>query len=50
MSTDKIRRYIVMGSQRVKNWWARSSGGLGFLLTGLSSYLQFDLLPIIHSK
>jgi hypothetical protein len=24
--------------------------GLGFLLTGLSSYLQFDLLPVIHSQ
>jgi hypothetical protein len=32
MSTDTIRRYIVMGSRRVSNyWWATVSGrGLGF--------------------
>jgi hypothetical protein len=26
MSTDTIRRYIVMGSRRVSNWWATVSG------------------------
>nr|YP_009367520.1 hypothetical chloroplast RF4 [Pseudoneochloris marina]ARK14534.1 hypothetical chloroplast RF4 [Pseudoneochloris marina] len=53
MSTDLIRRYIVIGSRRVSNyWWASiiGFGGLGFLLTGLSSYLQINLLPIIHSE
>jgi hypothetical protein len=24
--------------------------GLGFFINGLSSYLQFDLLPVIHSQ
>lgn len=53
MSTDMIRRYIVMGSGRLSNyWWATVSGlgGLGFLLTGLSSYFNSDLLPFIHSQ
>jgi hypothetical protein len=51
MSTDTIRRYIVMGSRRVSNyWWATVRfRGLGFI-NGLSSYLQFDLLPVIHSQ
>jgi len=49
----EIRRYTVLGSRRVSNyWWATviGSGGLGFLLTGLSSYFQFNLLPIIHAE
>ncbi len=53
MNTDLIRRYIVVGSRRVSNYfWAIISGfgGLGFLLTGLSSYFNFNLLPIIHSE
>ena len=47
MNPDFIRRYIVIGSRRVSNyWWAAviGLGGLGFLLTGLSSYLKFNLL------
>jgi hypothetical protein len=35
MSTDTIRRYIVMGSRRVSNyWWAtvRWFRGLGFII------------------
>lgn len=53
MNPDFIRRYIVIGSRRVSNyWWAAviGLGGLGFLLTGLSSYLKFNLLPIIHAE
>jgi Ycf4 len=53
MNSDFIRRYIVIGSRRISNyWWAAviGFGGLGFLLTGLSSYLQFNLLPIIHAE
>nr|YP_010733662.1 photosystem I assembly protein Ycf4 [Gayralia brasiliensis]YP_010733736.1 photosystem I assembly protein Ycf4 [Monostroma nitidum]WEG92933.1 photosystem I assembly protein Ycf4 [Gayralia brasiliensis]WEG93007.1 photosystem I assembly protein Ycf4 [Monostroma nitidum] len=53
MNSDSIRRYNVIGSRRVSNyWWAFiiGVGGFGFLLTGLSSYLQFNLLPIIHSE
>nr|AOC61639.1 hypothetical chloroplast RF4 [Gloeotilopsis planctonica] len=53
MNSDYIRRYNVVGSRRVSNyWWATiiGAGGLGFLLTGLSSYLHFNLLPIIHAE
>lgn len=53
MSTDLVRRYIVVGSRRISNYfWAAISGlgGLDFLLTGLSSYLNINLLPIIHAE
>lgn len=53
MNSDYIRRYNVIGSRRVSNyWWATiiGAGGLGFLLTGLSSYLHFNLLPVIHAE
>ena len=53
MNPDSIRRHIVIGSRRVSNyWWATiiGMGGLGFLCTGLSSYLKLNLLPIIHSE
>lgn len=53
MSTDLIRRYVVVGSRRGSNYaWALISGigGLDFLLTGLSSYFKINLLPIIHSE
>nr|WQA10884.1 pafII [Streptosarcina sp. YL-2023a] len=48
-----IRRYIVVGSRRFSNfWWASIIllGGSGFLLTGVSSYLQFNLFPFIKSE
>ena len=51
--SDLIRRYIVVGSRRLSNYWWASViflGGSGFLLTGISSYLQFNLLPFIQSK
>lgn len=53
MNIDTKRRYIVIGSRRISNYWWTTiigMGGLGFLLTGLSSYFQFNLLPIIHSE
>lgn len=43
-----IRIDYIVGSRRLSNyWWAIIvlAGGCGFLLAGLSSYLQFDLLP-----
>ena len=52
MNSDLVRRYIVVGSRRISNYvWATicAIGGFGFLLTGLSSYFNFNLLPIIHS-
>lgn len=48
-----IRRYAVVGSRRFSNYWWASIiliGGFGFLLTGISSYLNSDLLPFINSK
>lgn len=48
-----IRRYIVVGSRRLSNYWWASIlflGSSGFLLTGISSYLNSDLVPFINSK
>ena len=51
--SDQIRRYIVVGSRRFSNYWWASIiflGALGFLLTGISSYLQVNLLPFATSQ
>nr|YP_009367791.1 hypothetical chloroplast RF4 [Neodangemannia microcystis]ARK14801.1 hypothetical chloroplast RF4 [Neodangemannia microcystis] len=51
--TKSIRRYSIIGSRRFSNYcWAFIifTGSLGFLLTGLSSYVNFNLLPFIHSE
>lgn len=53
MNTNLVRRYNVVGSRRISNYiWALLSGlgGLDFFLTGLSSYLHYNLLPIIHAQ
>jgi hypothetical protein len=53
MCEESIRRYSIPGSRRFSNyWWAGVIflGSFGFLLTGLSSYLSFNLLPLIHSE
>jgi hypothetical protein len=50
--SEFIRRYIVIGSRRLSNYWWASViflGGSGFLLTGISSYLGFNILPFIQS-
>lgn len=47
-STDRVLKYSVLGARRLSNyWWASviSLGATGFLLAGLSSYLQVNLLP-----
>ena len=52
MNSDLVRRYIVVGSRRISNYvWAIicAIGGLDFLLTGLSGYFNFNILPIIHA-
>jgi len=44
----RLLRYEIIGSRRLSNyWWATVTavGGLGFLLAGLSSYFQVNLLP-----
>jgi hypothetical protein len=48
---QKILIQAVLGSRRFSNFfWAVivSIGGIGFLLTGLSSYFHTNLLPISH--
>nr|YP_001382151.1 photosystem I assembly protein Ycf4 [Pleurastrum terricola]A6YG74.1 RecName: Full=Photosystem I assembly protein Ycf4 [Pleurastrum terricola]ABO69295.1 hypothetical chloroplast RF4 [Pleurastrum terricola] len=43
----EIRRYIIQGSRRFSNyWWAFivCLGSIGFLLTGISSYFEFQNL------
>lgn len=50
-NSDLVRRYTVIGSRRFSNiFWASTLGigGFYFLFTGLSSYLGYPLLPIIH--
>jgi hypothetical protein len=50
---EKIIRYQVPGARRWSNYlWGLilSLGGVGFLLTGLSSYFQAQLVPFINSS
>lgn len=47
-----IRRYMIIGERRISNYWWSSIiliGALGFLLTGLSSYFEFNLFPSSQS-
>lgn len=50
MTNDSsLLRQEILGSRRFSNyWWATvvSIGGIGFLLAGLSSYLQVNLLIV----
>jgi hypothetical protein len=44
-----IRRYIIVGERRFSNyWWSITIllGSIGFLVTGLSSYLGSSLIPM----
>lgn len=53
MSSDLVRRYVVVGSRRVSNYvWAMISfiGGLDFVLTGLSSYAHINLVPMVRAE
>lgn len=48
-----VLRQEVIGSRRFSNyWWATivSLGGLGFLLSGLSSYLKVNLLLVSDTR
>nr|YP_010336531.1 photosystem I assembly protein Ycf4 [Rhodospora sordida]UNJ14937.1 photosystem I assembly protein Ycf4 [Rhodospora sordida] len=43
-----VYKNLIQGSRRFSNyWWATIifSGGLGFILSGLSSYLKINLIP-----
>nr|QUE28764.1 Ycf4 [Porphyropsis coccinea] len=47
-----IKLKKIVGSRRISNYWWASIiliGGLGFLLSGLSSYLNHNLLPFIQT-
>lgn len=47
-----IRRYIILGERRLSNYlWALIVflGSLGFLLTGLSSYYEFNTSSVLFS-
>lgn len=49
--TDLVRRDKILGSNRISNYfWSiiLFIGGIGFLLAGLSSYLQMNLLPFAN--
>jgi hypothetical protein len=50
---EYLRRYTVLGSRRWSNYcWASLIflGGIGFLLTGISSYLGFNILPFLKAE
>lgn len=50
-TSPRLLRQSVVGSRRFSNyWWATivSVGGVGFLLSGLSSYLGVNLLPFAN--
>ena len=51
VKTDLIKYDPVVGSRRISNYvWGTITtlGGLGFLLTGISSFYQKNLLFFIH--
>jgi hypothetical protein len=48
-----IRRYMIIGERRVSNyWWACIIllGSCGFLLSGISSYNGFNIVPFLQVK
>ena len=53
MNNQQVRRYTVLGSRRFSNYiWAFFIffGSIGFLITGLSSYLQTNIFLIFSGK
>jgi hypothetical protein len=47
-SGNRVLKRTILGARRFSNyWWASvlTLGGLGFLLAGISSYTQINLLP-----
>jgi len=52
-SSPLVKRDPIVGARRISNYWWGSVillGGLGFILTGVSSYLERDILPFIHGQ
>ena len=53
MNNQQVRRYTVIGSRRLSNYiWAFFIffGSIGFLITGLSSYLKTNIFFIFSGK
>ncbi len=47
-TNSSIRYDLILGSRRISNYlWILLSfiGGLGFFITGVSSYFQIEILP-----
>nr|ALO21263.1 hypothetical chloroplast RF4 [Chloromonas radiata] len=47
------RRYFIVGERRISNYWWASViflGGSGFLLTGISSYIKYNIFSFIQSN
>lgn len=50
---SNIKIYKIIGSRRISNYWWASVillGGLGFFLTGLSSYYKYSLIPQVNNN
>nr|ARO91228.1 photosystem I assembly protein ycf4 [Rhodochaete parvula]ASK39687.1 photosystem I assembly protein Ycf4 [Rhodochaete parvula] len=50
--TKNVKIQRIIGSRRISNyWWATtiSIGGIGFLLSGLSSYFHQNLIPFTET-
>ena len=48
--SKKIRFDLILGSRRLSNYlWSIVTllGGIGFFITGVSSYLQKEIIPFI---
>lgn len=51
--TNTIRRYIIIGERRASNYcWACLVflGSFGFLLSGISAYNGFNIIPFLNAK
>lgn len=45
------RRYFIVGERRISSYWWASVfffGGLGFLITGISSYIKYNLFTSVY--
>jgi len=52
MTKNKVRKDMIIGSKRFSNYfWTfiLLGGGLGFLIAGISSYLNKNLLPFLRT-
>ena len=47
------RRYFIVGERRISSYWWASVffvGGFGFLITGISSYIKYNLFASVFEK